>query len=197
MESVCDCTEYYVCLSGEIGSDTSFPCPPEAPFFQPDISSCGNDISVCPTPAPGTCLTVCSNPPTLELIMEPNDCTKYYMCNGNSLELIGPFSCPNETSWFNGITCVSDQEACCARPSAPCDPLCTANDVNNEIIDPIDCTKYYICLAEGRPSELQHLSCSPGENFDITTGHCSEDAPCIILCHSTEGVRMTTPAKGH
>lgn len=192
--SLCDCREYYVCLSDGISSDSSFICPPEAPYFEPDISTCGNDASVCPTPDPGTCLMECSNPPTLELIVEPNDCTKYYVCDGISLEPIGPVTCPNETSWFNGTACVSDQLACCARPVAPCDPFCTAADVNNEIIDPLDCTKYYICLAEGRPSELHHLSCSTGQNFDTTTGHCSQDAPCIIFCSTTEGARMTTPA---
>ncbi|KAK4323948.1 hypothetical protein Pmani_005407 [Petrolisthes manimaculis] len=193
--SLCDCSDYYICLT-DGPSDTPFTCPTEAPYFDPDIPGCGNDPSVCPTTAPGSCPVMCTVS-TLGTIVDPTDCTKYYICDGSSLNPIGPVPCPSETPWFNGIECGGDQAGCCAGSSALCEPYCTATDLNNQIIDPDDCTKYYICLVEGPANELYHASCPSGQYFDMTTKHCSADASCTTLCVPSAIISTTTtPGSG-
>ncbi|KAK4323951.1 hypothetical protein Pmani_005410 [Petrolisthes manimaculis] len=194
--SLCDCSKYYICLTDNVISDTPITCPPEAPYFDPNIPGfCGNDPSNCPTSATGSCPVMCADlgsgtPPAP--IIDPTDCTKYYICQNETSDPIGPVTCQPDTPWFNGAECVSDQAGCCAGSSALCEPYCTVDDQYKQIIDPLNCTNYYICMAEGPPSELYHLSCPSGETFDMTDGSCSAEAPCITLCNSTDGGGMTT-----
>lgn len=195
--SQCDCSKYYYCLDGGKPTDTPLTCPPEAPYFNPDpnVLSCGNDPSYCATQAPSSCPMTCPTVPLGGAVtVDPTDCTKYYICDYNAPPApIGPIPCPSETPWFNGVECGSDQAACCAGSSALCEPNCRdPEDIGKQIIDPLDCTKYYICLAIGTPSELYHNSCPSGQNVDITTGLCSTDASCITLCNSTNSGGVTT-----
>ncbi|KAK4323950.1 hypothetical protein Pmani_005409 [Petrolisthes manimaculis] len=197
--SLCDCSEYYICLTSGLPTDSPLTCPPEAPYFDPDIQDCGNDPSNCPTTAPGSCPVTCAeliapSPEPPAPIVDPTDCTKYYICEDVTSDPIGPVTCQPETPWFNGAECVSDQAGCCAGSSALCEPYCTSTDKYTQIIDPLNCTNYYICMTDtgGPPSELYHLSCPSGETFNITTGVCSVEASCITLCNSTDGGGMTT-----
>ncbi|KAK3872853.1 hypothetical protein Pcinc_022108 [Petrolisthes cinctipes] len=194
--SLCDCSKYYICLDTLKPSDSPLTCPPEAPYFDPDIPGyCGNDDSECPSPATGSCPVMCadlaSSVTTPAAIVDPMDCSKYYICESDISDPIGPVTCQSETPWFNGEKCDSDQAGCCAGSSALCEPYCT-DDIVKEIIDPLNCTKYYICLAEGPPSELYHFPCPSGETFDMTEGACLAEASCITLCNSTDGGGMTT-----
>ncbi|KAK3872846.1 hypothetical protein Pcinc_022101 [Petrolisthes cinctipes] len=196
--SLCDCQQFYICLFGDVPSDSPLTCPNDAPYFDPDIPGyCGNDPSKCPTPAPGSCPVTCTDIVTPGAIVDPTDCTKFYICDGTSPDPIGPATCQPETPWFNGVKCGGDQAACCAGSSALCDPYCTGDDINLQIIDPDDCTKYYICLVEGPANELYHPSCPSGQYFDITTRHCSADASCTTLCVPSAIISTTTtPSSG-
>lgn len=77
-------------------------------------------------------------------------------------------------------------------------PYCGLGDV--QIIDPTDCRKYYVCLAEGPPDPGLHFECDPGESFDIAAGRCLPGAECNILCggweQTTPGIALTTPSGG-
>ncbi|KAK4323949.1 hypothetical protein Pmani_005408 [Petrolisthes manimaculis] len=196
--SLCDCSEYYICLSTGIPSSGHLTCPSEAPYFNPAIpAGCGNDPSVCPTTAPGSCPVMCTASGTPEGIVDPTDCTKYYICDGTSLDPIGPVTCQSETPWFNGEKCVGDEAGCCAGSSALCEPYCTGGDFPHQIIDPDDCTKFYICMMEGPANELYHPSCPSGQYFDMTNKICSADVSCTTLCVPSAIISTaTTPGSG-
>lgn len=169
-----NCNQYYICLADESTTDHALVC--ENGHFDTGLSECVPGEACTPTCPPIICQVACTGPG--DIIANPIECGQYYLCDA-ALNAIGPYECPIETPFFNGKNCVADDTQCC---QIQCTPYCNPGDI--QIIDPLDCTKYYICVDEGNPLETNHFSCPDGENFDIASSKCKEGATCITLCGS-------------
>nr|XP_053632546.1 uncharacterized protein LOC128688647 [Cherax quadricarinatus] len=175
-----NCTNYYFCKD-EIPSDHALPCDAGMIF---DNGDCAPGPACTPICEVTVCPITCNG--SYSMISDPFDCSKYYICTAGQVN--GPLTCPDDKPYFNGENCVKDKEVCCA---VSCTPYCGPGIV--EAPDPVDCTKYYMCLEVGIPNEDYHFPCSSGEVFDFQTGRCSSDASCITLCTgSTSNVKSTT-----
>ncbi|XP_071545468.1 uncharacterized protein [Panulirus ornatus] len=169
-----DCRRFYICLDDGAPTDRPFSCPDDEKFdvVTSKCSSDGECATACPLLA---CHLSCNEVP--DLIADPKDCNRFYVCTGESTE--GPFQCPLEDPFFDGIVsvCGNDSSKCCTD-------LCFSYCLNAgvDIPDPLDCTSFYRCSAVGPVGEDMHLACPRGENFDIPRGECASDAPCTVLC---------------
>ncbi|XP_071544987.1 uncharacterized protein [Panulirus ornatus] len=186
-----DCTQYYVCLADGVPSAVHYHCPSGS--FDPGASDCtGPELcaSVC---TPKECPMTCRNPP--EYIADPKDCRKFYVCTDAGV--LGPYDCPSDKPFFGDKDCGTDHSKCC---SGLCYPYCFDGRVN--IPDPLDCTKYYRCLAVGAVEEDMHLTCPEGQSFDIPSGECAAGSPCTLLCDeaamttSRTSTTVVTPTSG-
>ncbi|XP_047484360.1 mucin-2-like [Penaeus chinensis] len=169
-----NCTQYYLCLNGEVPTDHPLWCEP-GEIFDTTLNECqvGTDCTdQCPATVPN-CHFTCNG--TYDLVSDPSSCSQYFVCLPHGLE--GPFGCPAGAPYFNGENCVDDKDTCC---SDPCTPFCEA--AVTQVPDPTDCTKYYICLEPGLASEEYHFTCDAGQNFNYVTGRCDSGASCVILC---------------
>ncbi|XP_045600226.2 uncharacterized protein [Procambarus clarkii] len=72
-----------------------------------------------------------------------------------------------------GITGVTKQECV--------DIDCSTHAAGDQIPDPTNCNRYYVCLANGHPSDVV-FDCDVGEKFDTNTSACvaSADATCGV-----------------
>nr|XP_027222034.1 keratin-associated protein 16-1-like [Penaeus vannamei] len=171
VEDPMNCTQYYYCLSNcEV---MQHPVPCDEGSFDPVAGACGGPADCKASCDPGSCHLTCNG--TLDMISDPSDCGKYYICFPHGVE--GPYSCPTDSPFFDGETCVVEDSECC---EGSCLPFCTAEGV--QIPDPTDCTKYYICVIAGElASEDLHFTCDSG-NFDISLGYCTDSAECKVMC---------------
>ncbi|XP_037786414.1 uncharacterized protein LOC119582268 [Penaeus monodon] len=72
----------------------------------------------------------------------------------------------------------SDIAAC----QESCQPECTG--AKPFVPDPMNCTRYYFCLADGSPTDAP-LTCKDGMEFNPETGYCEPGDPanpCTALC---------------
>ncbi|XP_063599181.1 protein psiA-like [Penaeus indicus] len=168
-----NCTQYYLCLNGEVPTDHPLWCDP-GEIFDTTLNECqpgSGCTDQCPATVPN-CHFTCDG--LYDLVSDPSSCSQYFVCLPHGLE---PFGCPAGAPYFNGESCVDDKGACC---SDPCTPFCEA--ATTQVPDPTDCTKYYICLEPGLASEEYHFTCDAGQNFNLVTGRCDSGASCVILC---------------
>lgn len=167
-----DCHKFYACIDGE-------PMGPldcqEDEYFDPTEADCvlaGPEECepICPPVSGGGCAFVCGSV-TNRLVADRFDCSSYYDCSDSDTII----TCDDETPFFDGEKCQTDESKCCH-----CQPYCYAGDKGQEVIDPMDCTKYYLCMEDNSVPEFSG-SCSAG-NFDPFRGACSVTAPCVTLC---------------
>lgn len=174
MEDPKNCTNYYLCMAMELPTDSPLPCP-SGNVFDPSKSECVAGSSCTPSCHPPPCDMTCSYDG--DLISHPFNCSVYYECSNGSVAG-EPFTCPSELPYFDGENCTSDAATCC---DDLCTPYCYPGDI--EIPDPVDCTSFYICLAEGLAEQQYHNKCPYNELFDVVSGRCRQMIECLILCH--------------
>ncbi|XP_037786301.1 mucin-5AC-like [Penaeus monodon] len=123
---------------------------------------------------------------TLEMINDQNSCSAFRVCLPDGP--LGPVTCPGNTFFhWESQTCVEDSGVCC---SVACTPICTSAGV--QIPDPTDCTRFYVCIETGQPSEDAHLTCPSGTSFDAEAQRCLADVECEAVC--APGVTTTSAA---
>ncbi|ROT81206.1 uncharacterized protein [Penaeus vannamei] len=155
--------------------------------IHPDDTECTPDSAGPPSLPEGRALTpchfTCSAP--LEIINDQSNCSAFHVCLPDGPK---PFTCPGNTYFhWESQTCVEDIGVCC---SVSCTPICTS--VGVQIPDPTDCTKFYVCIEIGQPSEAVHLTCPSGKFFDAEAQRCLADAECEVVCATD--VTTTSPA---
>ncbi|KAK8747986.1 hypothetical protein OTU49_016254 [Cherax quadricarinatus] len=190
VEDPLNCTNYYICLDVDLPTDYPVPCDAGTSFLAAD-GDCTGSTPCLPTCEPENCHSTCDST-AVDIISDAKNCSIYYLCaNGN---IIMQMNCPTNYPYFDAATeaCVSQKSVCC---SDVCVPYCHADEL--QTVDPTDCTKYYICKAEGPVDPTLHHSCDSGSNFDVSVGLCVAGAPCITLCSgSTTPGEGTTPTPG-
>ncbi|KAK3872859.1 hypothetical protein Pcinc_022114 [Petrolisthes cinctipes] len=181
-----NCSQFYICVGDGLPSDEAVACPPSNEF-PAGATGC---IPVGTTPCVALCdkshcRYACNTTLSTDIISSHNNCSVYFLClpEGTIQR-----ECPPENSVFNGEKCISDRYKCCDNP---CTPYCSPGVV--QIIDPQDCTKYYICLVEGPVDETYHKQCDAGEHFDLQLSHCVPGETCTNLC---DGETIVTPGPG-
>nr|XP_045587517.1 uncharacterized protein LOC123749462 [Procambarus clarkii] len=83
----------------------------------------------------------------------------------------------------------------CGLAAGVCEPNCSGKASGDKVKDPYDCTKYYVCLRDGIPSDTS-LPCIPGGFFSeianppdcVPSLSCDWDVcvakPCHLVCKS-------------
>ncbi|KAK8379866.1 hypothetical protein O3P69_019695 [Scylla paramamosain] len=117
-------------------------------------------------PPPDKCDPDCSSTNDGDNVENPKNCHQFYVCFDK--EAIGPIDCPDDT-------CQTEEKFCCH-----CNPYCYKGDRGKKVLDPTDCTKYYVCIEENVIPDLSG-HCSNGK-FDPFLHECSSSAPCLTLC---------------
>ncbi|XP_045619746.1 peritrophin-48 [Procambarus clarkii] len=166
-----NCLQFYFCVSQE-PTPEAFPCD-DGMVFDSATSECV---------VGDTCTNICSacsyecpdSPDKPKYFADRYDCNIYYDCG-----LETQHSCPDDKQFFDGSVCQSDESNCCS-----CKPFCSGSDLYKYVIDPTNCKQYFFCDKEGIPEFS--TECASG-NFDITSGKCSDTAPCITLCTNVVG----------
>ncbi|XP_063853390.1 uncharacterized protein LOC135096082 [Scylla paramamosain] len=169
VENPKDCHQYYICIGGSALGPLD--CP-DGEYFDASTGDCvTNGPEEC-TPtcggAGGTCTYECGTNAVYKA--DRYDCSTYYDCASGAV-----MHCGQETPFFNGETCQTEEKFCCH-----CNPYCYTGDENKKVLDPTDCTKYYLCLEANKVPEYSG-SCSSG-NFDPFLHECSLTAPCFTFC---------------
>lgn len=173
VEDPLNCTQFYLCVYDGQPSDDTVACGP-GDIFDAAIGECVPGSSCQPSCVPTKCDSKCTG--IEDFIQDPLNCNAYYLCIiGQNIE--GPYYCPPDRPYFDGNHCISDDSRCCDNL---CLPYCHPGDV--QIIDPKDCSQYYLCTEEGPASENTHFPCPSGETFQISSGKCQPDVACVILC---------------
>ncbi|XP_063852011.1 peritrophin-48-like [Scylla paramamosain] len=184
VEDPMDCTQFYVCVHENEPSQHPIACEPPTGVFDPVNGICVSGDTCDSSCSGGACHIRCRGDE--DRVANPQNCREYFQCDGN-LDLQGPVRCPSERPYFDGWNCVEDSWKCCVPE---CSPYCHAGDV--QIIDPYDCTKYYICTEEGPPQEANHHSCLHGETFQPSSSKCEAGAPCLTLCGNNPTTTTTS-----
>lgn len=166
-----DCHNFYLCLDGTPNGPMA--CPDDE-YFNTSKSECiPNEAeeceAICSPATGGVCIYQCEDEE--ERLADRFDCSSFYECKDN----ITVVTCDDDKPFFNGKECQTDERQCCH-----CKPLCYAGDKGHNVMDPLDCTRYYFCLEDNKVPEYP-ASCPDG-NFDPFRGICSTTAPCITLC---------------
>ncbi|MPC71412.1 hypothetical protein E2C01_065689 [Portunus trituberculatus] len=184
VEDPVDCTKFYVCVHEDEPSQHPIACEPPTGVFDPVNGLCISGDTCVSSCGGETCHLRCRG--NQDLVANPENCREYFQCDSN-LDLQGPMTCPSERPYFDGWNCVEDSWKCC---TPECSPYCHTGDV--QIIDPYDCTKYYICSGEGPAHEANHHSCPHGETFQSSSSNCKAGAPCLTLCGNHPSFTTTT-----
>ncbi|KAK7067895.1 hypothetical protein SK128_023094 [Halocaridina rubra] len=111
-----------------------------------------------------------------DLLTDPFDCSGFYYCTKTGID--GPYLCPEDRPFFNGVHCTTDMTSCC-HPK--CLPYCPHEGI--EVEDPLDCNSYYICVEEGLPGEEVHFQCGLGRVYIATVGRCVKGRTCTNVCN--------------
>ncbi|XP_063853391.1 peritrophin-44-like [Scylla paramamosain] len=164
-----NCHQFYVCFDGEAVGPLD--CP-DGEYFDADIKACvTNGPEEC-TPtcggAGGSCAYECGGGDPY--VADRYDCSTYHDCASGAV-----MHCDQQTPFFNGETCQTEEKFCCH-----CNPYCYTGDKGKKVLDPTDCTKYYVCIEENVIPDLSG-HCSNG-NFDPFLHDCSPSAPCLTVC---------------
>ena len=164
-----DCHRFYVCYNKV--PQGPFDCPDGHHF---DTADCVEDGDTECKPkcegATGTCEYECDAGNTIVYIADRYDCSTYRACSNDAI-----MQCGTDKPFFDGVQCQSDESKCCH-----CNPYCYAADVGKTVMDPTDCTKYYLCKTGDKFPEISG-HCSSG-NYDPFLHECSLTAPCLTFC---------------
>ncbi|XP_045598708.2 uncharacterized protein [Procambarus clarkii] len=79
-------------------------------------------------------------------------------------------------AWVTALLCVSQVLAL-----SDCEPDCAGKNPRDKVADPSDCTRYYLCIADGEASDVS-LPCPDGTSFDSTAQDCTGTVPCKNTC---------------
>nr|XP_045600708.1 peritrophin-1-like [Procambarus clarkii] len=169
-----NCTNYYICINDGTPADHALACPSDN-FFDPEELDCfpappEGCQAACPSPG---CLVTCNG--SYSMISDAFNCSTYYVCIEGVPDI--EFTCPSEDPYFDGVSCVSDKDACC---KVSCVPYCQTGVV--QALDPTDCTKCYLCPQEGPVDPSLHFTCDIEEHFDYQSGQCVAGSSCTSLC---------------
>ncbi|KAK4300996.1 hypothetical protein Pmani_026840 [Petrolisthes manimaculis] len=164
-----NCYRYYTCQN-EIANAVPHQCS-VLQYFDATTKQCVT--GQCPR---ANCVPACKfesvGPSQLA---HRTDCNKYYLYDGigQPKELF----CPTN-SYFNGDTCTSDPNECCA----PCLVYCESKDIY--VSDPLDCNRFYYCQEDAYfPEELDLFACPVGEFYSTFSRQCTtEDSSCTQVC---------------
>ncbi|XP_071527838.1 peritrophin-1-like [Panulirus ornatus] len=166
-------------------------------------------LLVCPSVQ--RCSPDCTNADSRTFVRDPTDCTKYYVCldiNGEMVPSVESLSCP-DGHYFNDDHTLprcdpisSSTGDYCTRLCDPCMIGCNSDNLGSLQPHPLDCSKYFICLADGHFEE-NHCPSSMAY-FDYMTGFCQEDStlcfhgcdPCSVHC-TKDGQRLMDPYDCH
>lgn len=184
VEDPLDCKKFYVCVHENEPSEHPIACQPPTGVFDPVNGMCVSGDTCVSSCGGGACHLRCRG--DQDLVSNPENCREYFQCD-KDLNLQGPKRCPSERPYFDGWSCVEDSWKCCVPE---CSPYCHTGDV--QIIDPYDCTKFYICSGEGPAQEANHYSCDPGETFQSSSSNCEAGGPCLTLCGNPPSHNTTT-----
>ncbi|XP_045598961.2 uncharacterized protein [Procambarus clarkii] len=69
----------------------------------------------------------------------------------------------------------------CGLAAGVCEPVCSAPTPTGMVADPLNCTRFYLCLADVFPSDIP-TPCPDGSSFDTTTSDCTGTLPCDPPC---------------
>ncbi|KAK7086083.1 hypothetical protein SK128_005376 [Halocaridina rubra] len=177
-----NCTQYYVCLPGQVPSDDPFSCS-VGEEFDPVLGNCTAPYGCKPTCAGSGCHMTCYN--VDEYIADPVNCSLFYVCDIN-----GPGAaeaCPGSSPFYNPVSgiCTQDSSVCC-KPS--CIPFC--EELSIQVPDPKNCSQYYQCNSG---PVYPPKACPAGEVFNIGTGRCDPTAKCVEWCSQTGPTTTLSP----
>ncbi|KAK4329422.1 hypothetical protein Pmani_000180 [Petrolisthes manimaculis] len=163
-----DCHNYYMCLNGVAIPEIPLTCH-DGDHFNYTTHQCvsGDECEGCLNASP-----VCHYQCKEDVYQYPThgnqfNCSTYTNCNDNDNEII---PCPPEAPYYDGTSCQTDESKCCS-----CYPYCTTA-MGNLVLDPSDCTKFYICTDLGIPEHFG--TCKKGEYFDPMSEKCSTYVTC-------------------
>lgn len=170
MPNPVDCHQFYYCINSQ-PSANPFQCP-DGEIFDEDFEDCVVGYS-CVNTCKNPCNYECIGPDIPAMISDRFDCGIYYECL--SVDTPGmPRLCPDEKPFFDGLTCQEEESECCS-----CLAYCSVDDLLSNVIDPTNCSRYYLCVGDSFPE--YPATCLSG-NFDLLSGKCSNTAPCLIMC---------------
>ncbi|MPC62337.1 Peritrophin-44 [Portunus trituberculatus] len=168
VENPKDCHTYYVCFSNHAMGPVD--CP-DGQFFNSTAGNCvaNGPVECKPSCGGGSCTYEC-NDPSIPFRADRYDCSTYHDCASGAM-----MRCDKDKPFFNGEACQTDESKCCH-----CKPYCYTDDKGHLVMDPTDCTKYYLCLDNNTIPDASGR-CSTG-NFDPFTQKCSLSTPCLTFC---------------
>nr|XP_045600281.1 uncharacterized protein LOC123759370 isoform X1 [Procambarus clarkii] len=158
------------------------------------------------------CAPDCSNADPNTDVRDPTDCTRYYVCidiNGVNTPSKDPVEC-TDGYYFNTAhttpRCDPIQGALngfCSPLCDPCIPDCNGNNPGTVEPNPLDCSKYDVCLQE--PNIYLEYECDVATPyFDFRKQVCQTDEtlcyPYCDLCEphcTTSGQRVIDPTDCH
>lgn len=176
-----DCRRFYYCDGDQLLASSPFDCP-DGQVFNSELHECQVDADwlnckpACPASPPECHYTCQSGDPYIASLY---DCNSYHICDADGTSGAVQ-SCPPEKPFFDGKVCQTDEGLCCH-----CHPYCFPGDEGRLVVDPVDCRKYHVCLAEGVPANSG--TCNHGEHFDPISRKCSTEAPCRTMCRNVVG----------
>lgn len=119
------------------------------------------------------CEPSCTDNQPGDHVVDPRNCSQYYVCLDNEDPSSVPLACPPNTPYFDPSIedCITEHSSCAANCTPP---VCTMDCVTNDFIpDSEDCNMYYICLPAGVAGPI---GCPPETPyFDSETELCVED----------------------
>ncbi|XP_069179291.1 uncharacterized protein [Procambarus clarkii] len=71
----------------------------------------------------------------------------------------------------------------CGFAAGNCEPFCPSPPPPTRMVaDPLDCTRYYLCLGDDNLPSDSSIACPTGESFDPTTFACKFQLSCLPSC---------------
>ncbi|XP_042220393.1 uncharacterized protein LOC121865135 isoform X1 [Homarus americanus] len=137
------------------------------------------------------CTPDCSNMDPQDMVEDPNDCHRYYICLQEGHPSDHSIPCPAEhrfTSTYGD--CVPDDgctPSCTTPVSTTTSRAChyTCNSEGDLLTDPFDCNSYYLCHADGQSGPYICPEDRPYFNGQFCVENiesCCRD-PCVVFCY--------------
>ncbi|XP_069178926.1 peritrophin-1-like [Procambarus clarkii] len=127
------------------------------------------------------CLPDCNGKNPLDKVPDPKNCTNYYICIDDGIYSDHAVPCPSG-NYFDpsSSACAPGSADDCEAPCKPSDCHITCNGSFSLISDPLECGKYYVCIA-GSPG--LPVTCSPDAPY-FNGVNCVDDKEvcCIVSC---------------
>ncbi|XP_071540943.1 uncharacterized protein [Panulirus ornatus] len=147
-------------------------------------------VALAVKPSQEVCAPDCTGVDPGTSIKDPTDCTRYYVClsiNGEMIPSEEAVQCPSG-HYFNSYHSVprcdlieDAPEGFCSPLCDPCAPDCSLNTPGTLQPHPLDCSLYYVCLADGHT--LEEACPVEFRYFDYRTGNCQvDDTLCYRYC---------------